>query len=268
MVVLLLLVPYIDRNPQGVGKLVRQGAAAGQHHLPDAGDAQHHLHHHRHVLPRAELDFRFSLLRGPTYATGTGNCKLRSSDRARRGLLRSVLPPLGAAPDRVLRAGAVALEERRASAPSWKRARRASSRSSSPASATPAWTAAPPATSPPTIRASRGHAEPLKTHPYSAAMGDVQRNGHWERRHKFSDFGCTVCHDGQGRGLETDYSHGEDEFWPEPLLGYVTQANWRKDFAPTSRARSTWKPTAPSATPRRISPARRTSTAGASCSTP
>jgi sulfur oxidation c-type cytochrome SoxX len=76
-----------------------------------------------------------------------------------------------------------------------------------------------------------GHAEPLKTHPYSAAMGDVQRNGKWERRHKFSDFGCTVCHDGQGRGLETKYSHGEDEFWPDPLLGYVTQANWRKDFA-------------------------------------
>jgi len=74
--------------------------------------------------------------------------------------------------------------------------------------------------------------EPLKTHPYSAAMGDVFRNGHWERRHKFSDFGCTVCHDGQGRGLDNFHSHGEDEFWPEPLLGYVTQANWRKDFAP------------------------------------
>jgi sulfur oxidation c-type cytochrome SoxX len=77
-----------------------------------------------------------------------------------------------------------------------------------------------------------GHAEPLKTHPYSEALGDVQRNGRWERRHKFSDFGCTVCHDGQGRGLDTFYSHGEDEFWPEPLLGYVTQPNWRKDFAP------------------------------------
>ena len=77
-----------------------------------------------------------------------------------------------------------------------------------------------------------GHAEPLKTHPYSAAMGDVVRNGRWERRHKFSDFGCTVCHDGQGRGLETRYSHGQDEFWPEPLLGYVTQATWRKDFEP------------------------------------
>src|SRR5689334_3422174 len=77
-----------------------------------------------------------------------------------------------------------------------------------------------------------GHAEPLKTHPYSATMGDVQRNGRWERRHKFSDFGCTACHGGQGRGLENQYSHGEDEFWPEPLLGYVSQANWRKDFAP------------------------------------
>jgi sulfur oxidation c-type cytochrome SoxX len=74
--------------------------------------------------------------------------------------------------------------------------------------------------------------EPLKTHPFSAAMGDVFRNGRWERRHKFTDFGCTVCHDGQGRGLETKYSHGEDEFWPEPLTGYVTQATWRKDFAP------------------------------------
>ncbi|HLK63241.1 MAG TPA: c-type cytochrome [Bryobacteraceae bacterium] len=76
------------------------------------------------------------------------------------------------------------------------------------------------------------YAEPLKSHPYSAAMGDIQRNGHWERRHKFADFGCTVCHDGQGRGVETAYSHGEDEFWPDPLLGYVTQANWRKDFGP------------------------------------
>jgi sulfur oxidation c-type cytochrome SoxX len=74
------------------------------------------------------------------------------------------------------------------------------------------------------------HAQPLRAHSYSAAMGDVQRNGRWERRHKFSDFGCTVCHDGQGRGLENYYSHGEDSFWPDPLLGYVTQANWRSEF--------------------------------------
>lgn len=76
------------------------------------------------------------------------------------------------------------------------------------------------------------HAEPLKTHPFSTALGDVQKNGVWERRHKFADFGCTVCHDGQGRGLEPDYSHGTDHYWPRPLLGYVTQATWRKEYLP------------------------------------
>jgi len=78
----------------------------------------------------------------------------------------------------------------------------------------------------------KDHFQPLKTHPYTAALGDFQRNGRWERRHKFNDFGCTVCHDGQGRGLEGDYAHGKDEHWNDPLMGYVTQANWRKDFAP------------------------------------
>jgi mono/diheme cytochrome c family protein len=76
------------------------------------------------------------------------------------------------------------------------------------------------------------HAQPLRTHPYSAELGDTFQNGKWERRHKFSDFGCTVCHDGQGRGLKQVYSHGEDEFWPEPMLGYIVQANWRKEFQP------------------------------------
>ena len=78
----------------------------------------------------------------------------------------------------------------------------------------------------------QGHAEPLRTHPYSVALGDVEQNGKWERRHKFTDFGCTICHDGQGRGLETFYAHGEDEFWPDPMLGYVTQANWHSEFKP------------------------------------
>jgi len=75
-----------------------------------------------------------------------------------------------------------------------------------------------------------GHAEPLKSHPYSVDLGDREVNGQWERRHKFADFGCTVCHGGQGRGLETVYAHGEDEYWPDPLLGYVTQPNWNKKF--------------------------------------
>lgn len=76
------------------------------------------------------------------------------------------------------------------------------------------------------------HAQPLRTHPYSAALGDRFVNGKWERRHKFTDFGCTVCHDGQGRGMKEVYSHGEDEYWPEPLTGYVVQAHWRKDLKP------------------------------------
>ena len=81
----------------------------------------------------------------------------------------------------------------------------------------------------------QNHAQPLRTHSYSAALGDTLHNGRWDRRHKFSDFGCTVCHDGQGRGLENKYSHGEDPYWPEPLLGYVTQANWRAEFKPHLR---------------------------------
>ncbi len=76
------------------------------------------------------------------------------------------------------------------------------------------------------------YAHPTKTHPYSAALGDTQKDGRWERRHKFADFGCTVCHDGQGRGLQEHYSHGEDHYWPDPLLGYVTQAGWREEYAP------------------------------------
>ena len=37
-----------------------------------------------------------------------------------------------------------------------------------------------------------GH--PLQSHPFSEAMGDRQVEGKWVRRHKFNDFGCTVCH--------------------------------------------------------------------------
>ena len=76
----------------------------------------------------------------------------------------------------------------------------------------------------------QGHAQPLQTHSYSAALGDTQKDGKWERRHKFADFGCTICHDGQGRGLETVYAHGEDENWPQPILGYTVQPNWKSAF--------------------------------------
>ena len=78
-----------------------------------------------------------------------------------------------------------------------------------------------------------GHAQPLKAHSYAAALGDKQKpNGAWDRRHKFADFGCTVCHEGQGRGLQTHYAHGEDHYWPEPLLGVITQEPWKKEYLP------------------------------------
>lgn len=78
-----------------------------------------------------------------------------------------------------------------------------------------------------------GHAQPLKSHPFLASLGDKQKpNGTWERRHKFADFGCTVCHEGQGRGLQTQYAHGEDHYWPEPLLGFITQEPWKKEYLP------------------------------------
>jgi len=74
------------------------------------------------------------------------------------------------------------------------------------------------------------HFHPLKTHSYSPVLGDYEVDGRWERRHKFSNFGCTVCHDGQGRGLEELYSHGEDHYWPLPLLGFVTHEDWNEEF--------------------------------------
>jgi len=73
--------------------------------------------------------------------------------------------------------------------------------------------------------------QPLRTHPYSTAMGDVYRNGQWERRHKFSDFGCTVCHDGQGRGLTKEDAHGEELSWTSPMLGSTIQADWKSEIA-------------------------------------
>jgi mono/diheme cytochrome c family protein len=36
--------------------------------------------------------------------------------------------------------------------------------------------------------------------------------------HDPGEFGCTVCHGGQGRATERDDAHGRVEFWPEPML--------------------------------------------------
>ena len=47
--------------------------------------------------------------------------------------------------------------------------------------------------------------QPLRTHP------DIHG-------HSFNEFGCTICHEGQGRALDRYHAHGEDHHWPEPLL--------------------------------------------------
>lgn len=36
--------------------------------------------------------------------------------------------------------------------------------------------------------------------------------------HDPAEFGCTVCHGGQGRATRKDDAHGRVEFWPEPML--------------------------------------------------
>lgn len=36
--------------------------------------------------------------------------------------------------------------------------------------------------------------------------------------HDPADFGCTVCHSGQGRATESRAAHGWVHFWPEPML--------------------------------------------------
>jgi len=47
--------------------------------------------------------------------------------------------------------------------------------------------------------------QPLRTHPQIPG-------------HKFDTFGCTICHDGQGRAVDAKHAHGEGEDWPWPVL--------------------------------------------------
>jgi cbb3-type cytochrome oxidase cytochrome c subunit len=48
--------------------------------------------------------------------------------------------------------------------------------------------------------------QPFRTHPKIAG------------NHPYRTFGCTTCHDGNGRGLATADAHGEGKYWLEPLL--------------------------------------------------
>lgn len=47
--------------------------------------------------------------------------------------------------------------------------------------------------------------QPLRYHPEHA-------------QHPFEDFGCTICHHGQGLATSADAAHGQVPFWDDPLL--------------------------------------------------
>ncbi len=49
--------------------------------------------------------------------------------------------------------------------------------------------------------------QPLTTHP-----GDILRH------HPADKYGCTICHQGQGRATDKEAAHGRVPFWDEPLL--------------------------------------------------
>jgi len=55
--------------------------------------------------------------------------------------------------------------------------------------------------------------QPLRTHPPVPGHG-------------FATFGCTMCHDGNGRALDQVGAHGTHPHWPQPLLpAYAIEAN-------------------------------------------
>jgi cytochrome c2 len=56
--------------------------------------------------------------------------------------------------------------------------------------------------------------QPLTAHP-----------GTLLRHHPVEKYGCTICHQGQGRATDKDGAHGLDPFWEQPLLtGALVQA--------------------------------------------
>ena len=60
--------------------------------------------------------------------------------------------------------------------------------------------------------------QPLTTHP-----GDLLQH------HSVDRFGCTICHQGQGRATDKDAAHGRVPFWDQPLLvGDLVQATCTK----------------------------------------
>jgi len=48
--------------------------------------------------------------------------------------------------------------------------------------------------------------------------GDRVFGRHPDVVHDPADYGCVICHDGQGRATESAAAHGDVEFWPHPML--------------------------------------------------
>ncbi len=51
-----------------------------------------------------------------------------------------------------------------------------------------------------------------------AALPMRAHSGTFLKDHPLETFGCTVCHDGQGRAVEKEAAHGDVKHWPEPRL--------------------------------------------------
>ena len=52
----------------------------------------------------------------------------------------------------------------------------------------------------------------------TAVAGDPILKPHPPVHHDPAEFGCTVCHGGQGRATDKDAAHGDVHFWPEPMI--------------------------------------------------
>jgi cytochrome c2 len=80
--------------------------------------------------------------------------------------------------------------------------------------------------------------------PYSAAMGDVQCNG-LGTPPLFADFGRTVCHDGQGRGLKPNSATAKMNSGLNRSPATSPRPPGAKISFPSSKARNTWRPLRP-----------------------
>jgi mono/diheme cytochrome c family protein len=52
----------------------------------------------------------------------------------------------------------------------------------------------------------------------SGIAGDRVLGPHPKMPHEATQFGCTVCHGGQGRATDLEDAHGTAEFWPKPMI--------------------------------------------------